>query len=151
MDTNPIDIETLERLAKAATPGPYEKVNGAYVGEFPAVGVKGPSLTILAFHAGENTAQKEADAAYIAAFSPSVVLALLTRLREAEKDTARVAKLESMFEFHWSQGYEEGDPGQLQKVEGSINDREYRLVGKGDTLREAIDSMPDAANPEAGR
>lgn len=87
---NDTEITELERLAKAATPGPWTKEQGQVDGIWQThFFVKSPTDASYApvakcQSATMRTDQAEANAAYIAALSPSVVLALISRLREAE-------------------------------------------------------------------
>lgn len=82
-----INIDALERAALAATPGQWDVVDGHYPG-FRVV--RGPSFNIslvvgasdLSF---EESTRRERDAEWIAAASPAAELALLQRLRAAEK------------------------------------------------------------------
>lgn len=71
-----IDLDNLERLAREATPGPWED------------SWDGPDLYV----ASDTTiitglVDSQADAAYIAVVSPDVVLALIERVRAAESWT----------------------------------------------------------------
>jgi hypothetical protein len=82
------DLDALEKLAEAATPGPWE----TEVADFDA-------RSWAIFHRGGTfvapDAGCEADAAYIAAMSPDVALALIARLRAAEQ---RAEKAEAALE-----------------------------------------------------
>lgn len=51
----------------------------------------------------------------------------------------RIAFLSSLHEFHVSGGYESGDPTEIQQVVGNVNDREYVVIGTGDSFVEALD------------
>lgn len=85
METDPIDLDELERLAKAATPGPWRMValsshygvtHGDY--RFP---------TVVYAHEGWDgygNGSSRPNADYIAAANPATVLALIARVREAE-------------------------------------------------------------------
>jgi hypothetical protein len=65
----PIDLTTLETLARAATPGPWLENDDSECGRY--AGPPGQSLT-------------RADAAYIAAMSPDVALKLLAVVQAAK-------------------------------------------------------------------
>lgn len=58
-------ILALQNADKQATAGQWEVISGTYLGEFPAIGVKGSSLTCIGFEA-DDIAQKKADAHAIA-------------------------------------------------------------------------------------
>ena len=74
MSREAIDLDALEELAKAATPGPWRANRSTAYGY--AV-VETPDVEVAAeLDAG--------DAAFIAAADPSTVLALIARVREAE-------------------------------------------------------------------
>jgi len=73
------DPKALRSLAEAATPGPWEARGHA-------VGFPGTGLARGEFHVVADTYEDPADARYIAAVSPDVVLALLDRLEAAERE-----------------------------------------------------------------
>lgn len=91
--SNEIDIDKLEALARAATPGPWR-----WGGEDPEGGER---RSILNLYAGGERSRPilwlepssgwitaGADTEHIAAASPDVVLALIERLRRAESEIA---------------------------------------------------------------
>jgi len=82
MTTPPLSL--LADLARAATPGPWHSDADYIYGAAPDGSIPYHLLT-MSEHA------KEADARHIAAFSPSVCLALLERCREAEVERDRHA------------------------------------------------------------
>jgi hypothetical protein len=74
------DLDRLEELAKAATPGPWLNIDGgieAYV--------NGNSWSIVHDDEEEYILPSRTDAAYIAAASPDVVLDLIARARQGER------------------------------------------------------------------
>ncbi|WP_019101177.1 ead/Ea22-like family protein [Chromobacterium haemolyticum] len=80
----------LERLARAASPGPweYQTSNGwLRVGTTPANRGRMDGDIVA------NDAASPANMAYIAAANPATVLALLDRIAELEQDAARYAAL----------------------------------------------------------
>ena len=87
--TADVDLDTLTRLAQAATPGPWQHQIGGN-NSCSAPRVRGLSEAVqaglnpvaLIGPAGDQCSQ--GDAAYIAAVSPGVVLALVERVRAAE-------------------------------------------------------------------
>ena len=95
-----LDLNKLERLANAATPGPWSWTNNEGWA-YPQTQVKTEQGTHIArfvdaapqFCCTVGEARQEwLNAAFIAAANPAVVLELVRRLREAE---ARVAELEA--------------------------------------------------------
>jgi hypothetical protein len=72
-----LDLEALRLIAKAATPGEWQ---------WRAIppGVCGPDGCICNTVSTRGSAQQLMDAAYIAAFDPPTVLALLDRIRALE-------------------------------------------------------------------
>lgn len=74
-----IELDAIEALARAATPGPW-KASGPDVdmpgGGYAVVGTLGSMLPL--------TPQEEANARYIAALSPDVVLALVAAARRLQ-------------------------------------------------------------------
>jgi hypothetical protein len=70
----------------------------------------------------------------------------MSETKDKAQDAARYRFLQTLHEFHVDGGYDEGDPVTLCVVEGNINDREYREIGKGDTLDEAIDQARARTN-----
>lgn len=79
-----IDLDELDGLAQAATPGPWEVTHGGSVYSLHG-DTDGGSCEILYDTFGPGD-----DSAYIAAASPDVVRALIARVRaaEAERDEA---------------------------------------------------------------
>jgi len=74
-----IDLDQLEALARAATPGPWGR-DGQDGGTWLVRGDMDGSYVVLA----ENI-KKWDDAGYIAALAPAAVLELVQRLRAAER------------------------------------------------------------------
>lgn len=73
-----IDLDELERLAKAATPGPWIFVNVGYTFSQSAQYSIEPSPGVSVWEHNRK------DADYIAAANPATVLALIARVRKAE-------------------------------------------------------------------
>ena len=99
-----MDLDTLERLARAATPGPW-RVNPFGVsirtGEYRAP----DSVRVADIADAEDcgccpTEQGYATATYIAAASPDVVLALIARVRAAEAERDRLLAERDTPELH---------------------------------------------------
>jgi len=111
------EMTELEKLARAATPGPWSwearEENGVKYQHVLAVGFENPSIgrgIANTYHAegayfppgpfapeGHLMAPRDgntADAAYIAAFSPAVALALIAEFKVAREDQARLDWLE---------------------------------------------------------
>lgn len=76
-----IDLDSLERAALTATPGPWECQIPAMTGEWPTAKVK--PLKIRGRLYGHPLLPIR-DAAFIAAANPQVILELVARLRAAE-------------------------------------------------------------------
>lgn len=72
-----IDLDKLEQLARAATPGPYQYRDDTSAQHLGST-VENEARAIVAMHTSLE------DAAYIAAANPAVVLELVQRLRAAE-------------------------------------------------------------------
>ena len=90
-----LDLNELERRAKAATPG---KWTWKQVGSFntPGCAIFWPDASKGGTHyrrLDSGGGMLEADADFIAAAHPAVVLELVRRLREAEKDAARYRRV----------------------------------------------------------
>lgn len=82
------DLDNLESKAKAATPGPWQ-YDGVNVTQAVNDGT-GLADVITTDDADEGRIITDADAAYIAAASPDVVLSLIARVRDAEAQAKRV-------------------------------------------------------------
>lgn len=102
MTSAPIDVDALEAVAKAATPGPRRMTRsnpGSVLGEpyDPAMVFVGSEDTRKPWRRRAcvtvTTTRDDDDARYIAAASPDVVLALIARVREAEIALADVHAL----------------------------------------------------------
>lgn len=95
---NSIELDELERLAKAATPGPWKLRNGFENGTKevfrPDSKVKRPFEVVELATVGTTSPKGKACAKFIAAANPDTVLELVRRLREAEKDTERLDLLD---------------------------------------------------------
>lgn len=85
--SNEINIEELERLAKAATPGPWkacgtvEQIGGDYKDIIPT------SVSCMAYcYGGSADRAEDKDLIFIAAANPSAVLSLIDRLKKAEAE-----------------------------------------------------------------
>lgn len=84
-----LNLDALEALARAATPGPWAAHNRqTHLGTENAAGaywtVDGPNGNSLI----EAQANRPANSEYLAALSPDVVLALIAELRAARADLA---------------------------------------------------------------
>lgn len=88
-DTAPVDLDVLERLAREATPGPWWAAGAWFDDDGSPMPMVGHGSTGADWVA--KTARRDgSDAAYIAAASPDVVLALVERVRAAEGALASV-------------------------------------------------------------
>ena len=78
-----LNLDDLEAVARAATPGPWEAEPYLYTADDDRVRVTSPSDGPL-FNLAEGV--EPVNASHIAAFDPPTVRALITRLREAERE-----------------------------------------------------------------
>jgi hypothetical protein len=86
-----LDLSALERLAKAATPGPWR--NGADPCHFDS-----PEVTddkTFSYYV-----KTDADAAFIAALSPSTALALIAHIRKLEAVAEAARKFARVYHHH---------------------------------------------------
>lgn len=82
-----IDLDKLEALARAATPGPWStSIDGPEGAEWDAGMAIAATYGRQKVFARAGGSYPRADQEYIAAASPDVVLALIERLRRAESD-----------------------------------------------------------------
>lgn len=95
-----LDLDALERVAQAATPGPWithemdsifvgNQADGRTSGLWEIVHMSGGALGDLT---DDSAAQHRADAAHIAAFDPPTVLALIEKIRDAAAHDAEVRR-----------------------------------------------------------
>ena len=63
--------------------------------------------------------------------------------KPSPSDTDRLNLLAGLYEIHGGYDYDDGDYV-LHQVTGNINDREYKIIGKGVGLREALDNAKKA-------
>lgn len=92
--TDRIDIEALEAVAKAATPGPWtwhETETYCDGRRHPAGRLNGPAYA----PDYEDSVLCRGDAAFVAALNPTVALALLTEIRQARAALLAVHDLAS--------------------------------------------------------
>lgn len=83
-----IDLDRLEAVAKAATPGPWNPSPGRAL----VVSRVDISEPVICNCLSEQFAQAPKDAAFIAAVSPDVVLELVAELRKAKAERDWLAK-----------------------------------------------------------
>jgi hypothetical protein len=79
-----VDLEALSKLAREATPGPYERLASKEDGRPIVTGASLGGRPVVA------RCPYECDADFLAALSPEVVLSLVSRVREAEREGARL-------------------------------------------------------------
>lgn len=84
----PLDLERLEAMARAATPGPWWVEEGSCI-LANTTNANSPAWCIGQTQA-EDWRQADANAAHIAAFDPPTILALLARLQAAEREVHRL-------------------------------------------------------------
>jgi hypothetical protein len=97
-----IDIDTLEALAKAATPGEWVSYTpiGAALNPWEATFVAGP----IPRYMDRSQGFCPADGNYIGAANPQVVLALIAEVRALRADAARLDFLIDNDAHVWSMG-----------------------------------------------
>jgi hypothetical protein len=81
-----IDLDKLEALARAATPGPWEKSFGRYDVIAPSESNAGLDLYHVCDTSGRNYPRRSCNADFIAAANPATVLALIALARRAAAD-----------------------------------------------------------------
>ena len=84
-----LNLDDLEAVARAATPGPWEAEPYLYTADDDWVRVTSPSDGPL-FNLAEGV--EPVNASHIAAFDPPTVLALITRIREAERHNVQLLR-----------------------------------------------------------
>lgn len=91
-----VDLEALEEVARAATPGPWI----AYADRC----VRSPDRSILYDDSCQDRENADADMAYVETFDPPTVLALIERGRgaEAEREDALDRYAEREQRWHWN-------------------------------------------------
>ena len=143
--------EELRRLAMEATPGPWEKVGMSYYHfQIHGKGRNGheSERICMTTDAVSNDAPadvREANAAYIAAASPDVVLSLIAdldalrvRLAEVEKDAARLNWIQRhLFVHKWNGVIDSGSQTRWDIWGGY---RHITATMIGNTFGEAIDN-----------
>ena len=131
-----LDLNELERLAKSATPGPWNRQDFYSSGN--RYGVDGFDGNCVCTSFGPGCS---GDFDFIAAANPAVVLELVRRLRDAEKDAARLDFLErNQLEADSAGDWNEEPTFGVHRVSGGRNDRSWHCLGRGETLRAAIDT-----------
>ncbi len=75
------DLDHLEKLAKAATPGPWE-INKAWNWRRDRTAVIAPEKCSVASTYHDDLDTGEANGAYVAAANPKTILALIDRIRK---------------------------------------------------------------------
>lgn len=86
--TTQIDLDKLERVARAATPGPWE-ANQEFANRWRVDEVPAQYHPLAAIYGHGDYASLQGNADYIAAANPAVVLEIVRRLRAAEADAKR--------------------------------------------------------------
>jgi len=78
-----LNLDTLRKIAEAATPGPWEASDRG-------IGYEVHDASAYELNSGMRETFTESDATHIATFDPPTVLALLSRLEQAEQAVQRV-------------------------------------------------------------
>lgn len=140
-----LDLEKLERLAKAATPGPWavddestQDFGRLYVAKGRTGKLLGRIAEVFENCLVRDKAERESNAQFIAA-ARNALPALIARIRELEQDAARLDFIES-----------HAEPGREWHVRTFLNGKGFRLhlerIPGEKTARAAI----DAARKEKG-
>jgi hypothetical protein len=102
--------------------------------------VAGPWNVRIEFVAGERTAKRVMGAEECFADATTAQQAPSGQQAEPNADSARLDAIET----NWELSHEFGDDDEhywaVHCVHGSVNDREWKLIGKGDSVRESIDA-----------
>lgn len=83
------DLKELERLARAATPGPWTYDGDTWELSAPSRKGKVEIATIETGWTEPMESEQQANIAYILAANPSAILSLITELEQAKKDAER--------------------------------------------------------------
>lgn len=131
------DLKELERLARAATPGPWTYDGDTWELSAPSRKGKVEIATIETGWTEPMESEQQANIAYILAANPAAILSLIAELEQARKDAERFNYLlgkhsyhysmqpdspaEHGIEYQWQQGsYEERDFGILESLDAAI-------------------------------
>lgn len=153
MNTNEttVDLDNLERLARAATPGPWRECS-----DLPCYAIAAGDYRVVQTtnqnnyrHSGASGRwlgiENERNAAYIAAANPTTMLTLIARLREAERERDRYRDMLGAC-------VPISDDGKRVFIDG-IGDRPIdfddgaKLEAAEAALAEAVGVIRDVANP----
>lgn|SRR3990167_412659 len=91
-----LDLDQLERLAKAATPGPWKHEPGRHLIDVTSA----DSSELICRCSSYPPPVMASNALFIAACSPDVILALVARVREAETKLANLCKCINRYPDH---------------------------------------------------
>jgi hypothetical protein len=140
-----INLDELERLAKAAAPGPwlyFVPCNTPSLNPDQAAFLVGPRMRAM----DKSQGFAVEDAAHIAAANPATILELVAEVRRLREDAARLSWLEDFHRLRAAEGLSAnyGDVGTniIERTsDGWMLDRELdRDQPEFETLREAIDA-----------
>lgn len=128
-----LDLAALERLAQAATPGPWRHYCNKLRPQFGGIinevqQIKGPPVVHwVGFDSSDMTQkQREFNAAYIAAAHPQAVLALIARVRELEAETADLKTSVVAFCAPWAVTYARS----FGRPQGELHPAHYDILKK---------------------
>jgi hypothetical protein len=135
------DLDEIERLAKAATPGEWEPAEwqDANSGDWAAVGPLHAADYDCDGDDGPGCAahlRAEADAAFIAHLHPARVLALVARLRRAERVVEAARKVS------------EADERVLDAYRVPVDDEEREQLAAEHAREDALSALRAALSPE---
>ena len=93
------DLKELERLARAATPGPWTYDDDTWELSAPSRKGKVEIATIETGWTEPMESEQQANIAYILAANPAAILSLIAELEQAKKDAERYRWLREHFRF----------------------------------------------------
>ena len=96
------NLDTLRKIAEATPAGDWEpRTTGPWHGDHWYVSSGGEHVAMIAAQDGINEDEREPLATHIATFDPPTVLALLSRLEQAEQAVSRVREVVANLEDHF--------------------------------------------------
>jgi Ead/Ea22-like protein len=117
----------LRRLAEAATPGPWQVINGHYPGFRE---IEGPSFQVSIVMSATNLTfsdgtQRETDAGFIAAANPQTILELLDKIDQLQADCEKF----------------KNQTFKAQAEYRTLSEAYSQLQAERDALKKAVDAM----------
>ena len=142
-----LDLDKLEALARAATPGdwtyfPKPKYNEHHV----SVPIEGSGMKLALFDDGCHTERPEADARYIAAANPAAVLELIAEIERLKASNIDQGKRIQWLGEYNTQRHVELSSENVQVVRQRLDAEKERdqLKAENEALRETAERMEKA-------